>query len=93
MMAEVLVAHVFESAVGSAAQPGQEAAEHRVVHGYAPENQVVPALVDHISRDRHRMREENKVAADILTGAAGMNTDRRNPRHIAARAYRLARPP
>ena len=56
---EVLVTHVFVSAVGRAAQPAHRAAEGRIVSA-AAKHEIVPALMDQVGGDDHRVCQQHR---------------------------------
>ena len=57
MMSKMFVAYVLVGSIGRPAQPAQHSPQLRVV-AYAFENQVVPALMNHIGSDYHSVRQE-----------------------------------
>ena len=59
MVPKMLVAHVFVGAIGSTAQPTHETAQRGIVPRF-PENEIVAAFVDQVSRDHHAVRKSQR---------------------------------
>ena len=55
VVSKMLVTNIFIGAVRRTANPGEKAPQRRVVPDFS-KYQIVPTLVDHVSRDSHRMR-------------------------------------